>query len=331
MTHVYTPTRPRLSSRPHLAQRGANPKAVQHQKAGGSIRPQHPARKPSYAAQGPTLARLLAPHIHDGYSPTRLVRRQLVERYGEATPDQLTPRHTAAICEAWRHLAPATRHNYHSALRTALRLVRAPVDCDLGIPAAPAVRPRTKRVAPEEAEAVAAISPPWVRWCIWLAWDCALRAGTCTEVKPGDISGQYLRRTTKRGAATNLPLTPRLIALAEAARHIATPGQTVTQALGQRQTSPELRYWSLRKYLIRTQKRLDLPSRWTMHDLRRSAAHDLYDRTADLRKVQALLTHAALSHTAWYLHAEHTELQPADMRPNPTPSTFPTTKESETT
>lgn len=214
-------------------------------------------------------------------------------------------------------------------MRKAARILGATEGCLIGIPKVPSVRPRTVTATAAEVEVVIAELQPWMRWCVLLAWDCGLRAGTAINVTAADISSGSIQRRTKRGAGTSIPLSGRLIQLATAAQVLAVNGEPLCMALGCRLTTSERRYKALLGCIRRTQERLRLNGRWRMHDLRRSAAHEMYTRTGDLRKVQALLSHSDLRHTLWYLDGSKTALSGSDMRPYPTPETLPLGKESE--
>jgi integrase len=56
---------------------------------------------------------------------------------------------------------------------------------------------------------------------------------------------------------------------------------------------------------------------WSMHDLRRTAARQLYDRTKDIRKVQRLLGHASPVATWWYIGNNGQPLTAAELEPEP--------------
>lgn len=195
-----------------------------------------------------------------------------------------------------------------------MRIIGAAPATELGIPKAQRPRPRTVTASAESVTAVLADVPPWARWCILLAWDCGLRAMTCIELRPRDIVEGRIQTRTKRGHGTNLPLTPRLAQFHAAACAMMQPDKSITEILGCKGNKQQ-RYGKLQDLVRNTQIRLNLHSRWTMHDLRRSAAHDLYNRTRDLRKVQALLCHTDLAHTAWYLDSALANLSAEDMRP----------------
>ncbi len=58
---------------------------------------------------------------------------------------------------------------------------------------------------------------------------------------------------------------------------------------------------SLQGAFIRLRRQLGITRRIHAHDLRRTTARNVYDKTKDLRLVQALLGHSDLNSTLWYL------------------------------
>jgi integrase len=72
-------------------------------------------------------------------------------------------------------------------------------------------------------------------------------------------------------------------------------------------------YGSVTNWLLEAKKRAGVTAPWGFHDLRRTAARALYERTHDLRKVQRLLSHANMQQSCWYLGASGIDLSPADL------------------
>jgi integrase len=73
-------------------------------------------------------------------------------------------------------------------------------------------------------------------------------------------------------------------------------------------------YGSVSNWLTEAKKRAGVAAKsWGFHDLRRTAARALYERTHDLRKVQRLLSHANMQQSCWYLGASGIDLAPADL------------------
>lgn len=67
---------------------------------------------------------------------------------------------------------------------------------------------------------------------------------------------------------------------------------------------------ALRNVLLTTRKQIGITHKLTAHDLRRTTAVAVYEQTKDLRVAQAVLGHADLTSTLWYL--DH-HLTPVDV------------------
>lgn len=73
-------------------------------------------------------------------------------------------------------------------------------------------------------------------------------------------------------------------------------------------------YNSILCALSRAKKLAGVPgSKWGFHDLRRTAARALYERTRDIRKVQGFLGHVAPQQSWWYLGNAAAGLTSEDM------------------
>lgn len=87
----------------------------------------------------------------------------------------------------------------------------------------------------------------------------------------------------------------------------AEPGQYLVNALGGKGDTRRKLYENSNHAINKLKRDLKITGKWTLHDLRRTAARELYDNTRDLRLVQALLGHANLAQSLWYLSdATHT-------------------------
>ncbi len=133
-----------------------------------------------------------------------------------------------------------------------------------------------------------------------LCRDAALRIGTAERVAAQHIDQRkwILRIDTKRGAQAEVPLTARLREMvAFTIRMAASPSLPLYVALGGTVVQGAAH---LSEPLAELRAEAGC-SHWTWHDLRRTAARALYDRTHDLRLVQGLLAHKSLAQTLWYL------------------------------
>lgn len=239
--------------------------------------------------------------------------------------------------QGWRHLKPNTQRVYISHLRRTLQLLQAPWECYAGIPNMAKDAPRNVTVPEAEIEAVIEAAEPWLKFAILCSYDAALRTGTVVRLTAADIASGNIRMRTKRGRHTNTPMTVRLAVLARRAALMAKPGQTLVEALGlviKRRKCAHITdaaavsAMSYRKRLQQLRLYLFPLSSWHPHDLRRTAARRLYARTGDLRAVQALLSHAGLGQSLWYLQDAMYELSPSALEPHPTPQTLPSGRES---
>jgi integrase len=83
-------------------------------------------------------------------------------------------------------------------------------------------------------------------------------------------------------------------------------------------------YAGMTKWLQRAKAAAGVNRPWGLHDLRRTAARAVFDRTGDVRKVQRFLGHSQLPQTWWYLGSAGKPLSQEDVeiascRPNPDP------------
>lgn len=154
--------------------------------------------------------------------------------------------------------------------------------------------------------------PPAVRLVMVLCRDCALRAVTACTLTPAQIDPVtwQIRRRSKNGRSISVPTTLRVREILRFAVQQCEPDQFLTQALGCRSDTGADVYTHVRRSILNAKRALNIRGNWTLHDLRRTAARQLYDRTHDLRLVQALLGHAHLAYTLWYLNDPTTELSP---------------------
>lgn len=152
-------------------------------------------------------------------------------------------------------------------------------------------------------------APGWLRLELLLARFCALRASTALTLKASDVDTQtwHIRRRTKAQMSISIPCGPRVREILRFAIHLAKPGQYLVNALGGNGATLKQLYDNCNHNLLKIKRDLQIVGTWTMHDLRRTAARDLYNTTHDLRLVQALLGHANLAQSLWYLtDATHT-------------------------
>ena len=160
-------------------------------------------------------------------------------------------------------------------------------------------------MADTEFELALAAADPATALMLLLCRDAALRAATAYSLTSANIVAGQIHATTKNEGSVIVPISARLSTLLTAAISRSHPGQYLMLAMGLR---PDAFIGNvLRHRLAALQQRLTLGD-WTWHDLRRTAAHRLYERTGDLRIVQSLLGHKAMMTTLYYLNAQRVVL-----------------------
>jgi integrase len=134
-----------------------------------------------------------------------------------------------------------------------------------------------------------------------------LRSGTVFKLTLANFAtdGQVSTKT-KNGGWVTVPVSERLAALVATARAMRGPFGPATpiyRILGYNLRGTVLHNGAMSRRLKRAQK-LAGTSGWTWHDLRRTAAHRLYEATGDLRDVRDLLGHHNLGSSLIYLAAQ---------------------------
>ncbi|SNT19085.1 integrase/recombinase XerC [Granulicella rosea] len=142
---------------------------------------------------------------------------------------------------------------------------------------------------------------PHMRCWLLLCSDLAIRSGTAIALTPScyDKDAGVLRFRSKYESTVALPVTAELAALLNKCDDPCRP--FIAQLSGRRST-----YGSLSVQFRKLRKLAGVTRQITPHDLRRTTARNVYQITKDLRIVQALLGHADLAHTAWYLQDDMT-------------------------
>jgi integrase len=142
---------------------------------------------------------------------------------------------------------------------------------------------------------------PKLRLALLLARDAALRISACLKLEHRhiDFEANEIAGKTKRNTNYRVAMTKRLRDELAYASHIAKPGKPIICVFNRYGLQPHQS--SLSHELIKVKKTLGITRPWGFHDLRRTAARALYQRTGDIRKVQSLLGHTSLTSTLWYL------------------------------
>lgn len=162
--------------------------------------------------------------------------------------------------------------------------------------------PRETIVPDAEFERMLRVCAPEIELCLLLAHEAALRSKATLELSRAncDFDGRRINGTTKGGTKYDIPMTKRLH---ERLLWFCAAAQSATEPLTAvfRPHRKELTANALRSAMAAARVRTGLTSTWGLHDVRRTAARNLYNVTGDIRKVQSLLGHKMLWTTCWYL------------------------------
>jgi integrase len=176
-------------------------------------------------------------------------------------------------------------------------------DLTTRIPKLSAQTPREVVVPEVEFEQLLRVSPPSLEICLLLAHEAGLRSSAALNLARAqcDFDGNRVIGKTKGGTMYDLPMTARLrerLLWFCAAAQNPNERLTAVYRTGRKPLTPA----GLRSEVRAAKLKAGLGSvKWTLHDLRRTAARKLYAATGDIRKVQAMLGHKMLWTTCWYL------------------------------
>jgi len=226
------------------------------------------------------------------------------------------PHHVAAIAAEFQKAEAVSRYSYISSLGSWLRRIGCGA-ATTGLGPNPRPGPRERVVSEVEYEAALRAASPVGQLALILAHDCGLRAGTIVRLcrhnldfRRGEISGR-----TKNAAYFRVPMTARAREKLLWAGSLADPEETLLAAISRHRQPVSVQ--DLDHHVRVARKRAAIGSRWVLHDLRRTAARRVYERTRDVRKVQQLLAHRNLYQTVWYLGDVGGHLTAADLEPAP--------------
>jgi site-specific recombinase XerD len=164
--------------------------------------------------------------------------------------------------------------------------------------------PRNVTASDEDFEKVLEEADARLRILMLCCRDAGLRISAALSLSPQSLVQRHdgtfvVEGRAKRGSSFEVPVTDRLRLELEYARTRAKPGQTLVEALSSRGQKPSRNY--VGKLLRDAKKRAGVSARWTLHDLRRTAARRVYKVTGDIRKAQRFLGHVSTNATLWYL------------------------------
>jgi len=189
-------------------------------------------------------------------------------------------------------------------------MIGAPYEAQAGIPALKPVRPRERIVTTLEFEMVYHVAGPMLQLCLLLAREAGLRHKTILDITAAQCNFQAstVSGRSKAYSTYNVPMTDRLRdRLLWACAGATDQHEPLLCQYNRERKKPH--YNSLTTALVRAKRLAGLSKRgqktgwqgWGFHDLRRTAARELYERTKDIRKVQRFLGHASPNQSWWYL------------------------------
>ena len=196
------------------------------------------------------------------------------------------------------------RKAYAGALRRVLNRIGAPRGAFEGIPRLKTPAPRNVTATDEEFDAVMCEADPRLRLLMLCARDAGLRVSSTCNLTPECMSTRadgvrIIEGRAKAGASFEVPLTERLMRELEYACTRTKPGQTFMAAWSR--NGSELTRTNITTMMKRAKRKAGVTAKWTIHDLRRTAARRVYAETGDVNKAQRFLGHRSTHSTLWYL------------------------------
>jgi|SRR5579862_7915 len=278
--------------------RRRSPRASGHHE-GGSFKPQ--------ATPG-TIARASADfqQAHRNNPNTLAALKIVAVTLGSKDTANLTTKDIATVLAAWQDKAQHTRWNYTKALARFLRHIKAPEEITSEVPKVRQPSPRLVIATDAERESLLAAATPRLRFFLLLCADLGLRHRTATRIALSnyDRASRSLSFTTKGNAHQTLPATREIAdtieTLIDDGADPRTPVVTLLRPKKQQghPPGPNPRF---AKAFDKLKTQLRIRRELHIHDLRRTAAEDVWEATKDLRLVQAQLGHRSPITTVRYL------------------------------
>ncbi len=230
----------------------------------------------------------------------RLTKRLIQKMLGTKKPSEVTAFDVSKLNDQYKNFALSTRYNAQCRIRQILGMLGCAANAE-GYEILPVVTPREVTVEDADFEAVLEVASPKLRIALLLARDAALRIATICNLKHENIhfNANEIEGKTKRNTTYRVQQTERLRQELEYAVRVGIKSETLLASFNRAHFPPTPNTLSNELWKLRGE--LGLHQNWSFHDLRRTAARQLYDRTKDLRKVQNLLGHTSLQSTIWYL------------------------------
>jgi integrase len=189
------------------------------------------------------------------------------------------------------------------------------------VPRKPSLRPRNVTASREQIDLLLDNAKPALRLMLLICSDLGIRTGTVVKLGPENYNRETgeLRFMSKKGSQVTLPVTEEIEKVLDTLDHESrlpylTQMRIKTNSnAAARQKAEVMDPGILRKELKELREGLGITKRIVPHDLRRTAAVELYKRTHDIRIVQSFLGHRSLQATLWYLDHELVPVDRADL------------------
>ncbi len=289
-------------------ERQASPRRVPHRSRSPRASGHHESSCFKPQATPGTIARASADfqQAHRNNPNTLAALKIVAATLGTKATADLTPNDVAAVLAAWQSKAQHTRWNYTKALARFLRHIKAPEEITSEVPKVRQPSPRLVIATDAEREGLLAAATPRLRFFLLLCADLGLRHRTATRIALSnyDSATRSLSFTTKGNAHQTLPATREIADTIEALIRDGadTDKPIVTLLRPPKQPGhppgPNPRF---AKAFDKLKTQLRIRRELHIHDLRRTAAEDVWEATKDLRLVQAQLGHRSPITTVRYL------------------------------
>jgi integrase len=209
------------------------------------------------------------------------------------------------VTDAWHEFAQHTRSTYAKCLRRFLRWLEetgaAPLTISRAVPKIAQPSARGITATDDERDRLLNAAEPDLRFFLHLCADLGIRHATAARMTLENWHPvtQSLSFITKGNTFQTLPATQEIADTlnslpANSKRNVPIVALLHTgRRMGQKPRMLK-RWWKLKE-------RLEIRDELRIHDLRRTAAEDVWDATLDLRLVQAQLGHRSPATTARYL------------------------------
>lgn len=270
---------------------------------GEGPRPKTPAGTSTIAA---TITAWLKTQTHNGNSAPALT--SLSGQSGQTPTNEISPFHIGNAITSWKGKSQHTRKNYTNALR---RFLNWTAQQGLTSYALLSTLPRIHQPSPrlivasqEERRKLLDTAAPNLRFFLLLCADLGLRHKTAAGLRPCDYNrGQRtITFRTKNAATQTLPVSGEIAATIEGLPEGSKQGRPIVALL---QTTPRGSITGtnprFQKQFDRLKEKCEIRKELHIHDLRRTAAEEVWDATHDLRAAQAQLGHSSPATTARYL------------------------------